>query len=258
MVLEEYTKNTSQKFGIYSELAMNSYKSVATRGGKRLRGSLVLESYLLHGGTNEQIALELATAIEMVHAYLLVIDDFCDKSETRRGQLTANKEIELYHKQNTFRGDSVHFGNSIAVNAGLIAMQITNNYIISLELDNETKLELLKTLNECLIVTGHGQINDIFNEALPTVEDDMIYNVLEWKTAYYTFFNPIEMGAILAGKHINGDGRLRKYASSLGKAFQLQDDIIGIFGDDKITGKSNLDDIREGKMTLLYKKSNPA
>lgn len=249
------TKDNLSRYGKYSELAINAYKSVATRGGKRLRGSLVLESYFLHGGDDANKALRLATSIEMVHAYLLVIDDFCDKSETRRGQLTANKEIELYHKQNTFRGDSVHFGNSIAVNAGLIAMQITSNYLISLDVNPETKLKLLKTLNDCLIITGHGQINDIFNEALPTVEDEMIYNVLEWKTAYYTFYNPIEMGAILAGRHINGDGRLRKYASSLGKAFQLQDDIIGIFGDDKVTGKSNLDDIHEGKMTLLYKKA---
>lgn len=253
--LGNYTSSTASVYGQYSDLAMASYSSVASRGGKRLRGSLVIESYLLHGGADELLALDLAVAIEMVHAYLLVVDDFCDKSETRRGKLTANKEIELYHKAKTFRGDSEHFGNSIAVNAALVAMQYTTDLILNMNLPDEVKIILLKQLGQSLIITGHGQINDIFNEALPVVEESMIYKVLEWKTGHYTFYNPIEMGAILAGKKINGDGQLKNYSSCLGKAFQLQDDIIGIFGDDIITGKSNLDDIKEGKMTLLYKKA---
>lgn len=250
----ETTRASYAKYGQYSEQSFAEFSSVALRGGKRIRGALVLESYKLHGGKDYENALILASAIEIIHAYLLVVDDFCDESETRRGMPSANKALETIHKENQWKGRSSHFGNSIAVNVALIGRELANSLILAMSIDPEIKVNILRNLAYSLIITGHGQINDIYNEVLPDVSDTMIENVVSWKTGYYSFYNPIEAGALLAKVNYEADSSLIQYSIALGNAFQIKDDIIGIYGDNTKTGKSNLDDIREGKMTILYKK----
>jgi geranylgeranyl diphosphate synthase type I len=256
--LEDYfndiEKSFTGKYGRYSSQSFSEYISVALRGGKRIRGALVLESYKLHCGNDFETAIRLASAIEIIHAYLLIIDDFCDESETRRGKLSANKALQQKHQKSGWKGDSLHFGDSIAINIALLGKELATNLIISLPIDSSIKINILENLSASLIITGHGQINDIYNEVLPTVSDTMINNVLSWKTGYYSFFNPIEVGAILAMPKYIANQDLINYSIALGNAFQIKDDVIGIYGDDKKTGKSNLDDIKEGKMTILYKK----
>ena len=256
--LSKYLLNTKKsfanKYGPYSNQSFSEFCSVALRGGKRIRGSLVLQSYKLHGGQDFTTALTLASAIELIHAYLLVVDDFCDESDTRRGMPSANKALELIHRSKHWKGDSSHFGDSIAVNAGLLGKELANNLILSMPINPEVKVNILLNLTESLIITGHGQINDIYNEVLPKVSDTMIQNVLSWKTGYYSFYNPIEAGALLAQPDYQADKNLIDYSIALGNAFQIKDDVIGIYGENKKTGKSNLDDIKEGKMTILYKK----
>lgn len=256
--LEDYFENISksflEKYGDHSSQSFSELISVSLRGGKRIRGSLVLESYKLHGGQDFETAVRLASAIEIIHAYLLIVDDFCDESETRRGLPSANKAIASIHKSNGWKGNSVHFGDSIAVNVALIGKELATNLILSLPIEASKKINILDNLTASLIITGHGQINDIYNEVLPEVSDEMINNVLSWKTGYYSFFNPIEVGAILASQNYVANPSLVKYSIALGNAFQIKDDVIGIFGDNTKTGKSNLDDIKEGKMTILYKK----
>ncbi len=253
--LDNNESSFENKYGTYSKQSFAEFSSVALRGGKRIRGSLVLESYKMHGGEDYETALVLASAIELIHAYLLVVDDFCDESDTRRGLPSVNKSIETLHANKKWKGSSDHFGNSIAVNIALVGKELANSLILNMPVSAEVKVNILVNLTESLIITGHGQINDIYNEVLPDVSDDMIKNVLSWKTGYYSFYNPIEAGALLAQPKYKADQNLINYSITLGNAFQIKDDIIGIYGDDLKTGKSNLDDIKEGKMTIIYKKA---
>jgi geranylgeranyl diphosphate synthase type I len=102
-----------------------------------------------------------------------------------------------------------------------------------------------------MVITAHGQTNDIMNEVVPDVERADIERVLRWKTAEYTFLNPLCVGMVLAGADCSATDAIRDYAIHAGIAFQISDDMLGIFGTEQEHGKSPVDDIREGKRTLL-------
>ncbi len=106
-------------------------------------------------------------------------------------------------------------------------------------------------LHECLIITNFGQSLDIYNEASSSSSVGDVDNVLIWKTAYYTFVNSLALGAILAGAEDSDLQLIKDYSLPVGRAFQIADDIIGVFGDESDSGKSSLDDIKEGKRTIL-------
>lgn len=235
----------------YSRVATEAYCSVLRRGGKRMRGALVMNAYEMLGGTDKQVSLRAAVAIEMMHAYLLVTDDICDRSLTRRGGPTAHVLLADYHRTHHLHGDSAHFGISQALNAALLGSHLAQLELIKLPLNDTVKLELLHDLNEVLAVTIHGQFNDIFNEAVQTVNEAQVRNVLRWKTAYYSFLNPLQVGAGLAQADPAEFGILKDYADHMGLAFQIADDILGTFGNEADSGKSTEDDLKEGKITIL-------
>ncbi|MCA9385062.1 polyprenyl synthetase family protein [Candidatus Dojkabacteria bacterium] len=240
----------------YSEYSYESFKplwDVTARGGKRLRGSFVIKTYELIAHDIPNSVYDIGMAIEMTHAYLLILDDIADRSNQRRGGKTAHKMIERYYKENkTFKTvDAEHFGNSIAIFVALVNQHLASNVILDSSFPVEKKLEVLHFLNRTIYETVHGQLNDIFNEIRVDVSEEDIVNVLKLKTGLYTYENPISIGAALAGASIEEQKILRDYAIPAGIAFQIQDDILGVFGDPEKLGKPNLDDIREGKMTLL-------
>jgi geranylgeranyl diphosphate synthase type I len=117
------------------------------------------------------------------------------------------------------------------------------------------KLRAIKNVNNHFIATAHGQSMDIFNEVLETDKESDVDKVLLWKTAFYTFMNPLQLGAILAGGSEDDLERLEEYSLSAGRVFQITDDILGIYSDEETSGKSPLDDIKEGKRTLLTVKA---
>lgn len=237
---------------IESSDTVNFYNQIAMRGGKRIRAALANYAYKMLGGTNNIAAMELARAIEMTHAYLLVIDDYMDKSQIRRGGLTAHISAEHYFKDKSYkRVDHKHQGSSMAINAALLQMHRAQEVILELDTSDHTKILLSKNLNSKISTTAYGQITDTFNALKDGVSERDVLDMLEWKTGVYTFENPLHSGAILAGGSNDDLHKLSLYAIPVGIAFQIYDDIIGMFGDSKETGKSNKDDLAEGKMTLL-------
>ncbi len=254
-IFNNHNIDIADTYGCYSSESIRAFQQITERGGKRLRGVLLMQAYGMFGGTDQKLALRAASAVELIHAYLLIIDDFCDQSMQRRGGPSAHIYLGDFHKNSKLSGDNKHFGESIAINSAIYGMHYASNLILSLNTDPNTVIKAHKNINDNLLITAHGQINDIFNESLPDVDEKMIRNVLVWKTGYYTFLNPLELGAILAGASDNLTSELKPIALNLGIAFQIQDDIIGMFGDDKKSGKSSMDDLREGKMTLLIEKS---
>lgn len=253
--LSDYFKQEQDRISpIYGE---HSLKIVSTAGeftvrdAKRLRGSFVYFVYKMLGGTSEEVARRAAMAIEMIHAYILIEDDFMDLSDSRRGGPTAHIALKNYHKENFKKGDPVHAGNSLALLASLMLSHLAMEMLNGLDIDPIILRRVNINLNKCLNVTFHGQINDVVNELKDVVTEEDVINVLLWKTSVYTYENPIHMGALLAGADDATLAKLTEYAIPAGIAFQIQDDILGMFGETEVTGKSNMDDLKEGKVTLL-------
>jgi geranylgeranyl pyrophosphate synthase len=237
-----WRKEWEQKYTPVTLEVLDCVIDFLNRGGKRVRGALAMESYYLHGGTNNDVAIGAARVIELVQAYLLIMDDIQDKSAMRRGGKTVHIQLAEGHND--------HYGIAQGLNAEMLVNHRAMSELMSLPASDADKIRAAKLLNEDISVTIVGQINDIYNQVAPNMKRETIIDTLTWKTAYYTFVSPLELGACLAGRE-QLDERLHEYALNAGVAFQISDDILGVFGDSFEVGKSADDDIREGKATLL-------
>ena len=242
---------TARDFTPYSVAAVDAYTQILSRGGKRIRGALTVVGYEMCGGNDREMILQAACAIEMTHAYILVLDDIMDKSAMRRGGPSAHTTLTNYHRQHGLGSEGGHFGEAVAINAGLIGCHYAQGLVARLHVSDAYKLNALQLLNDALVVTGHGQINDIFNEVVAETSERAVDQVFEWKTAHYTFLNPLQFGMALAGVTGSMLAAVTEYCMQAGRAFQITDDILGTFGSEQEAGKSPMDDIREGKRTLL-------
>jgi geranylgeranyl diphosphate synthase type I len=255
--IEKVTKawrgKIAKDYGQHYQDIIEALFNVLSRGGKRIRGLLALRSYEAFGGQDKKAALRLATIIELVHAYLLVLDDIQDRSLLRRGQPAAHKLLETYHTNNHLVGNAIHFGISQTINAACFGSNLANILLSDLPVSAETRFNLFDMLSRYILDTTLGQIGDTNNEAFRTESEADIFRVLDLKTARYTFCMPFYLGATLAGAEV--EGKFDEYLVNAGLAFQIHDDIIGTFGDPKQTGKPVLSDIREGKRTLLIVRS---
>jgi len=211
--------------------------------GKRIRGALTLLGYQLAGGKGYQNIIPITAAIELLHSALLIHDDFIDNDNLRRGQPTIHK---YYGKTDP------HLGDSLAIllgDTGIFAVQ----QLFAASKFPATKIKAaLYALNTSLIRTCYGQILDV---TLNAASEDELNDVYTYKTGYYTFVNPLAVGIILAKATPKRLAAIEKYGLCVAQAFQHRDDILGTFGDPKITGKSNTSDILTGKKTMLYFKT---
>lgn len=248
---KSFHDDTAKNYTKASAAAVDAYISILNRGGKRIRGSLTMAGYEMVEGKDKAAILVAARVIEMVHAYILITDDIADNSDVRRGGPAAHIILAEYHNQNNLIGNDGHFGESLATAASLIGNHSAMEELASLNMDNELKIKAIKTLNNGLTVTGHGQVNDLYNEFAPEVSEEEVDKVLEWKTAHYTFLIPLQLGMILGGAEDKTVNDIKDFAIHTGRLFQITDDILGVFGNEEASGKSPMDDLREGKRTLL-------
>jgi geranylgeranyl diphosphate synthase, type I len=225
------------------------------RPAKRLRGSFVYYGYqLLHGKKQAEI-LKAATSIELIHTALLMHDDFMDQDSTRRGKPTTHEYYKTLHNRSYSYGDALHYGESMAVNVGDIALLAGHQILSDASFPDKLKVQALSRLLRGIINTGFGQAYDVTIEVSHDAQEQDIIDLHLAKTAIYTYENPLHIGAILAGANTHDLKVLSNYAIPGGVAFQLQDDILGLFGDPEKTGKPAHSDLREGKVTLLIIKA---
>jgi geranylgeranyl diphosphate synthase, type I len=248
---EHVRKVTAKQYGEHPMAVTNAYLAMLESGGKRIRGALAIVGYKMCGGTDMQMITRAASALEMIHAYILVIDDIQDRSKRRRGQPTVHESLTTYARSQKLSGDVAHTGVALALNAALLGAHAAQVLLAGLSVDPELRLKAIGIINNTMITTAHGQTADIMNELLPQTDLQDVEHALEWKTAHYTMLNPLCVGMVLAGAGCEDTDAIRDYALNTGKTFQITDDIIGIFGTDEQTGKSAMDDIREGKRTIL-------
>lgn len=253
--IQSYSTETligvDKKYGQYSATVAEAYFDLLNRGGKRLRGALTMLGYEMCGGKDKEMILDAAMAIEMVHSYILIVDDFQDKSEVRRGGPSVHRMLEGVLAELHLDGDREHLGASLSWNAALFGSHAAHMVLANLDVEAEARLKVISILSNTMLVTAHGQTNDIINELRADVNQDSVNDVMLWKTAYYTFLNPLHVGMVLAGAGCEDTDAITEYALGAGMVFQITDDILGTFGEEFESGKSPMDDLREGKRTLL-------
>ncbi len=229
-----------------------------TRAAKRLRASLIYYGYKLiapHNQIDEDKLLIASSSIEFVHTGLLIHDDFQDQDSIRRGKATTHKHYENYHDKNLKSEYKEHFGASMAINVGDYALTLGYQTLLKSGFDPLVTIEALDYLFQGISQTLYGQSFDIILENSETFTEQDIYDLHHSKTWIYTYLTPLLVWITLAGGSEKIKNKLIEFALPCGIAFQLQDDVIGLFGDEEKTGKSAYSDIKEGKKTLLMLKT---
>ncbi len=233
--------------------AFKKLREFSERPGKRVRGALTMLAYEGLGGTNKETALQAAVAVELIQNYLLIVDDVMDRSPTRRGSKTVHEQYidSLSNEHST--EDAAHLGNMLGINVGLLGQHLASDILSRLDEDPKHVLHASSLFHRNIAATCYGQIEDLFNDAAEaeSVKEADISRVHQLKNSYYTYINPLQVGAALAGNDQSTLDVMYTFGIPAGIAFQLRDDIIGLFGTEEATGKSVLDDLKEGKMTLL-------
>jgi len=233
---------------------VDAIESLVRAGGKRLRPALVYHSYRLCGGRDDDRVMPLAMATELLHTYLLIHDDIMDHAETRRGSPAAHVRFRRQHDAARWPGDSTHFGRSIAILTGDLANTwATERYrqAVADVIEPEALSALDATFAAMCEEVIHGQYLEMILPYETDASESDVLAVLALKSGRYSCERPIELGGRLAGGGDEVLGPLVRFGKAIGEAFQIQDDILGVFGDPDVTGKPVGSDLREGKYTLL-------
>lgn len=233
--------------------ALSYMREFSERKGKRIRGSLAIVGYEMFGGTDTQVGLDLSVVVELTQDYLLMVDDVMDRSAQRRGGDSVHAHYQKVLALDYSLKDSQHTGNMIGINVGLIAQHLAAAHLSRISAPSERIVHAQQIFQRNIAATGFGQLDDLFNEVDQTYSLSDMQNMYILKSSYYTFVNPLQLGAVLAGASEQALVSIEEFGQHAGLAFQLRDDLIGMFGDEAVTGKSVLDDLREGKMTLLMR-----
>lgn len=235
--------------------ALEYVKKLTLAGGKRIRPALMYYSYLGSGGKEKERILKTAVSIELIHMFLLVHDDIIDRDVERHGKDSVNRRYEKIGEELFSGKDSKHFGTSMALIIGDMIAAFGNQIIFNSGFDEKLVMKALSQLQSIVSFTVIGQVKDFYIEYRGKATEKDILGMYEYKTAKYTIEGPLCLGAILGGmneKYLSG---ISKYAIPIGIAFQIQDDILGIFGNEEKIGKEVGSDIEEGKITLLVVKA---
>src|SRR6516165_5848930 len=232
-------------------------------GGKRLRPAFCYWGWRGAGGPDGPEIIKAAAALELLHAGALVHDDLMDASDTRRGQPSVHRQFEARHAGRGWHGSAAAFGMGAAILLGDLLICWTDEMFHASGLPPDALRRGRPVLDRMRTEVFAGQYLDLLGQAIGDETVAGALRVVEFKTAKYTIERPLHLGAALAGAGLDpagdggpvGDGSLAAaytaYGLPLGIAFQLRDDILGVFGDPAQTGKPAGDDVREGKRTVL-------
>jgi len=262
-ILNEYFKNKIKKFKKVDPLAEEAVKVLerfTMSGGKRIRPAMVFYGFLLGGGKidekNKKDILYASMAIELVHSFLLIHDDIIDRDAKRHGVDTVHEHYRSVARKIFPKTNEKHFGNSMAIIVGDLAASMANEVLFESNFSSEIILKALKQLQKVVYITIPGEMLDVVMEARGRSTEKEILRMHEGKTAFYTFEGPLHLGALLAD---NSSGKLLRdisgYSAAVGKAFQIRDDVLGVFGNEKRLGKPVGSDVIESKQTLLVVKA---
>lgn len=228
--------------------------TAAAAGGKHIRPAFCWWTHLALGGEGDVAVLDAAASLDLLQASALVHDDIIDAADTRRGQPAAHRQFESLHRDNGWPGDAGSFGVQAGILAGNLLFAWSQQMYDEAGLPPDAATRGRRVLDAVRAEVNAGQYLDIVAEYDHPIGEQAIVEaerVVEFKTSRYTVIRPAQLGATLAGADATTLDALQRYGSHVGRAFQLQDDVLGVFGDPHATGKPAGGDLLEGKRTVL-------
>ncbi|GAA0536648.1 polyprenyl synthetase family protein [Paractinoplanes ferrugineus] len=230
-------------------------RDLVLAGGKRLRPTFAYWGWRGATGLGEPLdpALPALAALELMHTFALVHDDVMDESATRRGRPTAHRLFAGQHTRAGRLGDPGRFGTTAAILVGDLCLVWADQLLARAPLPTSTLFAVRSCYDRMRVEAVVGQYLDVLGESAPdewSAERALL--VARLKTASYTVQRPLQFGLALAGPvAAEIDDAYGRYGELVGEAFQLRDDLLGVFGDPAVTGKPAGDDLRAGKPTTL-------
>lgn len=252
----------AEQQSVLQEVSMESLPlldavSSLAQGGKRLRALLSYWGWRGAGGAElGGAAVRAGVALELFQSAALIHDDIIDRSDTRRGAPSVHRRFSTAHSEAAWHLDGSHFGSSAAILAGDLCLSLSEEMFSAVGAQAAYGTPARRIFNRMRTEVMAGQYLDILEEVVgPTHEPERAVvrarNILRYKSAKYTTEHPLTLGGALAGASGELLDWYSRFALPLGEAFQLRDDVLGVFGDPAETGKPAGDDLREGKRTVL-------
>ena len=220
-------------------------------GGKRLRPAFCYWGYRGAGGSDSGEVVTAAAALELFQACALIHDDVMDGSDTRRGLPAVHRRFASLHRSQAWFGDPEGFGMGAAVLLGDLCLAWSDEMLSTCGLTAERLLAGHRVYDAMRTELMGGQYLDLLEQARGGGSVERALRVARYKSAKYTIEKPLHLGAVLAGAGQDVLDGYSGFGLPLGTAFQLRDDVLGVFGDPSVTGKPAGDDLREGKRTVL-------
>jgi geranylgeranyl diphosphate synthase type I len=221
------------------------------RGGKRLRPAFCYWGWRGAGGVDCPEIVTVAASLELFQAAALVHDDVMDGSDTRRGQPAVHRRIAALHRRHRWLGSSEAFGVAGAILAGDLCLSWCDEMYAGSGLPADDLLRSRAVFDRMRTELMCGQYLDMLESVQESTTVERARHVILYKSAKYSVVQPMLLGGTLAGAPQPLLATYDEYGRALGEAFQLRDDVLGVFGDPAATGKPAGDDLREGKRTVL-------
>ena len=222
-------------------------------GGKRFRAAFCYWGFrsVRDADEDERSLVRAAAALELLHASALVHDDYMDASDVRRGRPATHKGFEAFHRESGWRGDPQQYGAAGAILLGDLLLSWSDELLRTCGLDDDVVRAALGYFDSTRSEVIAGQFLDVSSQARGESDVEAAMRVLRYKSAKYSIERPLHIGAALAAAGEEVQQALSEFGLPLGEAFQLRDDLLGVFGDQVVTGKPAGDDLSEGKRTVL-------
>jgi geranylgeranyl diphosphate synthase type I len=225
----------------------------AVSGGKRFRAAFCAWGFraVRDEGPDAEALVRAASALEVLHASALVHDDYMDASDTRRGRPATHKAFEAVHRESGWTGDPQQYGAAAAILLGDLLLSWSDELLRRCGMPHDVVRDALAFFDTTRSEVIAGQFLDVSVQARGASDVEQAMRVLRYKSAKYSIERPLHVGAALAGADPAMLAALTRFGLPLGEAFQLRDDLLGVYGDPDSTGKPAGDDLTEGKRTVL-------
>src|SRR3954452_2622009 len=222
-------------------------------GGKRFRAAFCWWGHqaVADVPADESALLRACASLERLHASALVHDDYMDASDVRRGRPATHRAFEELHRERGWSAGREQYGAAAAILLGDLLLSWSDELLRTCGLPAERVIDALGYFDLTRSEVVAGQFLDVSAQARGSADVDAAMTVLRYKSAKYSIERPLHIGAALAGASSEQIDQLSRFGLPLGEAFQLRDDLLGVFGDPSVTGKPAGDDLIEGKRTVL-------
>ncbi|HEY3528416.1 MAG TPA: polyprenyl synthetase family protein [Nocardioides sp.] len=256
--LDEFLDEQAERLGDVGDDAARllAEARAVVSGGKRFRAAFCFWGFHAVAGSaydeaDDAALVRACASLELLHASALVHDDYMDASDTRRGRPATHRGFAAEHRRDSWSGDAEQYGASAAILLGDLLLSWSDEMLRRCGLPLDRVVAALDVFDRCRSEVITGQFLDVSVQARGTADVDAAMTVLRYKSAKYSIERPLHIGATLAGASAAQLRDLSAFGLPLGEAFQLRDDLLGVFGDPSATGKPAGDDLVEGKRTVL-------